>query len=173
MEVAFSEPLDLNSAIITSNYSLSNGYGSPINIAPTALTNVHRLTFSKELISGDYNLTVNNIKDKKGNIILANSSLGFAYIKPYTAKYGDVVINEIFANPTGSPALPQKEFIEIWNTTTEYILTQGWKYADQTSSYTFLIDTIKPNQYVILTAKADETLFKAYGKTIGLSPWPS
>lgn len=173
LDVTFSEPIDLNSAITASNYSLSNGYGHPENVASTVLSNVYRLTFAKEFISGDYRLTVNNVIDKKGNVIAANSSLGFTYIKPYIAKYGDVVINEIFANPTGSAALPQKEFIEIWNTTNEFILTQGWKYADQTSTYTFLADTIRPNQYVILTANADEALFKPYGKTIGFSPWPS
>ncbi|RYG19663.1 MAG: hypothetical protein EOO07_06410, partial [Chitinophagaceae bacterium] len=172
-DVTFSEPLDLAYATVVSNYMLSNGYGSPTNVVSTALENVYRLTYSKEFISGDYSLSVNNIRDKKGNVITANSSLAFVYIKPYMPKYGDLVINEIFANPTGSPSLPQKEFVEIWNTTNEYILTQGWKYADQTSTYTFLTHTVKPNQHVILTAKADEALFKPFGKTIRLSPWPS
>ncbi|WP_316831123.1 lamin tail domain-containing protein [Pedobacter aquatilis] len=173
LDVTFSEALEANSAILTSNYNLLPGYGNPLSIAPTASSNVYRLTFPKDFISGDYILAVKNIKDVKGNVIAENSSVGFTYIKPYSANYGDVVINEIFANPTGSPALPQKEFVEIWNTTNEYILTKDWKYADQTSVYTFLTDTLKPNQHVILTAKADEGLFQTYGKTIGLSPWPS
>jgi len=173
LDITFSESLEVNSAITLLNYSLSHGYGSPTIVASTSLANVFRLTYPKEFISGDFSLTVNNVTDKKGNIIAANTNIDFTYIKPYTAKYGDLVINEIFANPTGSSSIPQKEFIEIWNTTNEYILTQGWKYADQTSNYTFFTDTIKPNQYVILTAKADEALFKPFGKTIGLSVWPS
>ncbi|MDN3586862.1 lamin tail domain-containing protein [Pedobacter aquatilis] len=173
LDVTFSEALDINSALALSNYNLSNGFNTPLTIEATNSANVYRLTFANEFMSGNYNLLVNNVKDKKGNAILSNSRYEFIYIKPYIPKYGDVVINEIFANPTGSPSLPQKEFIEIWNTTDEYILTQGWKYADQTSTYTFLTDTIKPNQYLILTAKADEQLFKSFGKTIGLSPWPS
>lgn len=172
LDVTFSEPLDLNSAIAAGNYTLSNGYGSPTNVASTGLANVYRLTYLKEFISGDYSLTVSDVIDKKGNVIAANGSLVFTYIKPYIAKYGDLVINEIFANPAGSPALPQKEFIEIWNTTNEFILTKGWSYADQTSTYAFSADTIKPNQFLILTAKADEASYKPYGKTIGLSPWP-
>lgn len=173
LDVTFSEALDLVSASVLNHYSLSNGYGNPINISATTLANVYRLTFSKEFLSGSYSLIVNHVKDKNGNAIVSDSNLEFTYIKPYTIKYGDVVINEIFANPTGSPTLPQKEYVEIWNTTNEYILTQGWKYADLTSTYMFLVDTIKPNQHVVLTAKADETLFKSFGKTIGLSPWPS
>ncbi|WP_231463358.1 lamin tail domain-containing protein [Pedobacter sp. Leaf132] len=173
LEVAFSEALDIQSATMPDNYYLSNSYATPIKIEATASQNIYRLIFEKVLESGSYNLQVKNVVDKRGNSLLANSSLNFIYIKPYTAKYGDVVINEIFANPTGNPSLPQREFVEVWNTTNEYILTQGWKYADQSSTYTFLIDTIKPNQHVILTAKADESLFKPFGKTIGLSPWPS
>jgi len=173
LELTFSEPLTLNSATQPSNYNLSNGYGSPISISNRSALSTYQLTFVKELISGSYRLDVGNVMDLKGNLIQPNSSVAFTYIKPYLLQQGDVVINEIFANPTGSPSLPQKEFVEIWNTTTQYILTQGWKYADQTSTYTFGIDTIRPNQHVILTAKADENLFSLYGKTIGLSPWPS
>ncbi|QPH39076.1 lamin tail domain-containing protein [Pedobacter endophyticus] len=173
LDVAFSEPLDATSASDLSNYSLSNGYGSPINVSTTAAATVYRLAYAKKFLSGAYTLVVNNVKDKKGNIIATDSKAVFKYIKPYTAQYGDVVINEIFANPSGSPGLPQKEFVEIWNSTDEYILTQGWKLADQTSSFTFGIDTISPNELVVLCAKADESLFKPFGKTVPLSPWPS
>ena len=173
LEVVFSEPLELNTANSTANYVLSNSYGNPSSIAPTTQENIYRLTFKKDFESGLYNLNVKNISDKKGNVIAANSNLSFTYIKKYIVRYGDVVINEIFANPGGSTTLPQKEYVEIWNTTNEYILTEGWKYTDQTSGCTFPVDTIKPNQYIILTAKADEALLKLYGKTIGLSPWPS
>ena len=173
LDIAFSKPVDLSSASAANNYNLSGGYGAPTSASSTALANVYRLTFPKELISGNYTLGVNNVKDVTGNVIAANSLINFVHIKTYTPKYGDLVINEIFANPSGSPSLPQKEFVEIWNTTSEYILTAGWKYADQTSTYTFLRDTIKPNQHFILTAQADELLFKPYGKTIGISPWPS
>ncbi|PWS26797.1 hypothetical protein DHW03_12250 [Pedobacter yonginense] len=173
VDVTFSEPLDLTSALNKNHYTLSNGYGNPVLVSATASSNVYRLTFSNNFISGSYNLLATDLKDLKGNVISPNSSLSFTYIKPYFAQYGDVVINEIFANPAGNLSLPQKEYIELWNTTNQYILTKGWKYADQSSTHTFLTDTIKPNEHVILTAKADEPLFKLYGKTIGLSLWPS
>ncbi len=172
LDISFSEPLENSSALLMANYSLSN-YGSPIKVEATASANTYRLTFSSTLETKNYSLTVNNVTDKKGNMIAANSNINFFYIKPYVARYGDVVINEIFANPVANVTLPQKEFVELWNTTNEYILTKGWKYGDQNSTFTFLIDTIKPNEHVILCAKADISLFKVYGKTIGLSPWPS
>lgn len=172
LELTFSEALDNISALLNSNYKLSNNYENPTNILSTILPNVYRLTFSKEFTTANYTLTVSDVKDKKGNVITRNNSNTFFYIRPYAAKYNDVVINEIFANPAGSTVLPQKEFIELWNTTNEYILIQAWKYTDQTAAYTFLIDTIKPGEHIILCAKADTSAFKPFGKTIGLSPWP-
>lgn len=172
LDVSFSEPMEISSALLTGNYNLSN-YGNPIKLEATAIANTYRLTFSSPLQTQNYSLTVSNVADKKGNVIAANSRINFFYIKPYTAKYGDVIINEIYANPGSNASLPQKEFVELWNTTNEYILTKGWKYTDQTSTFTFVSDTIKPKEYIILCAKADTSLFKSYGKTIGLSPWPS
>jgi hypothetical protein len=172
IDVNFSEAVDVNTANSISNYSLSNGYNNPINVV-SINNNLYRLSFANDLTTANYNLKVDNIKDLKGNVIVPNSTYNFFYIRPYIAQKADVVINEIFANPTGSLSLPQKEFIEIWNTTNEYLLTKGWKYSDQTSTYTFGVDTIKPNQFIILCARADTTLFKPFGKTIGLSPWPS
>jgi len=171
LEVTFSEPLDETSASSLLNYSLSNGFGNPYSVVYNQSS--CKLTFQNPLISDNYSLVINNVKDKKDNVIAPNSLINFFYIKPYLANYGDVVINEIFANPPGSPGLPQKEFVELWNTSNEYILTRGWKYADQTSTYTFLSDTIKPNEHIILCASADTNQFKPFGKTIGLAPWPS
>lgn len=94
LDVNFSEPLDSNTATLAANYVLSNSYGTPAKVSSTALKNVYRLTFSKAFGSGDYRLNISNIKDLKGNLIQANSSLEFTYIQPYVAKFGDLVINE-------------------------------------------------------------------------------
>jgi len=172
IDAVFSEGLTTSSALLTSNYILSN-LGNPTAVTADNLPNIYRLTFANGLSSGVYTLTVNNVKDLKGNQIAEANMANFAYIKPYTAKGGDVVLNEIFADPTPQIGLPNAEYIELWNTTDEYILLKGWKYADLTSTYTFLADTLKPKEYMILCANADVNFYKPLGKTIGLSPWPS
>lgn len=172
IETVFSEALEVSSALLASNYYLSN-LGNPIAITAGDLPNTYRLTFANGLQSGPYTLTVNHIKDLNGNQIASANTSTFTYVKPYTAKIGDVVINEIFADPTPQIGLPNAEYIELWNTTDEYIVLKGWKYADLISTYTFSIDTLKPKEYVILCANAAINSFKPFGKTIGLSPWPS
>lgn len=172
IEVVFSEKLEANGALLTNNYTLNN-LGNPLIITQTTLSNVYKLTFASPLVSGAYSLIVINVKDVKGNIINESNKATFFYVKPYTAQIGDVVINEIFADPTPQIGLPNAEFIELWNTTDEYILLKNWKYTDLTTTYTFLTDTLKPKQYLILTTNTDVDLFKTFGKTIGLTSWPT
>ena len=172
IEAVFSERLESNSALLASNYLLSTS-GNPSIVSQTASPNVYKLTFASPMVSGAYSLTVSNVMDAKGNVISANNKVDFFYIKPYLAKVGDVVINEIFADQTPQIGLPSAEFIELWNTTDEYILLTGWKYKDLSSTYTFTADTLKPKQYLILAANADVNLFNEFGKTRGLTPWPT
>lgn len=172
IEAMFSEKLENTSAMPLSNYTLSQ-LGNPIAVTTTSLPNVYQLTFATALSSGAYALTVNHLKDVKGNLMTTNSSVNLFYIKPYLAKAGDVVINEIFADQTPQIGLPSAEFVELWNTTDEYILLTGWKYKDLTTTYTFTTDTLKPKQYLILCANADVNLFNTFGNIRGLTSWPS
>lgn len=172
IEAVFSEKLELNSALSANNYKLSN-LGNPLMVSQTALPNVYKLTFASPLVSGAYSLMVTNVKDLKGNVISGSNNVDFFYIKPYLAQIGDVVINEIFADPSPQIGLPNAEFIEFWNTTNEYIVLTGWKYKDLTTTHTFVADTLMPKQYLILSANADVNLFKSFGKIIGLPSWPT
>lgn len=88
-------------------------------------------------------------------------------------RWHDVVINEIFADPSPIIGLPAKEYVELLNTTDNYILLKGWKYGDRTSTFTFGADTLAPHQYLILCATADKADFLTYGKVKGIAPWPS
>ncbi|MXV13869.1 lamin tail domain-containing protein [Hufsiella ginkgonis] len=91
----------------------------------------------------------------------------------YPAKRNDVVINEIFADPSPVVGLPSAEFVEIWNVSGADIPLKGWQFTDGATKATFAGDSIKAGAFIILCAKADAGLFSAYGKVIGLSPWPS
>lgn len=171
LEAIFSKALSPTSAMLTSNYLL-NGQYAPISVNVATSSVVIKLRFANAFQSGNYNLTVNGMEDLSGNIAQSETVSSF-YIKPYRVLKDEVVINEIFADPTPQIGLPQVEFVELWNTTDQYILLKGWKYADLTTSYTFSSDTLKPNSYLILSPKADSHLFESYGPTIGLNTWPS
>ncbi|MEJ5994636.1 lamin tail domain-containing protein [Pedobacter sp. Du54] len=172
MEATFSEAVSPISALLTSNYRLRGGNETPTTISLTSQPNVVKLSFLKPFVSDIYTLIVNGISDIKGNITLEGEATTF-YVEAYTPQKGDVIINEVFTDPSPSVGLPSAEFVELWNTSNKYILLKDWKYKDLTTTYTFLTDTLHPNEYVILCATADIDSYKTFGKTIGLSVWPS
>ncbi|MBC8052065.1 MAG: lamin tail domain-containing protein [Sphingobacteriaceae bacterium] len=173
IEVLFSEAVDSLSAKTITNYTLSNGFGNPVLIKTSADLSKFILKLSKGLNTGSYILTATNIADKAGNLVSSGNTATFSYIKPFIAIKGDIVINEIFADPSPQIDLPSVEFIELYNTTNHSISLKNWKYSDAASSASLSTDSIKSGQYLILCAKADTNEFKQFGKTIGVSPWPS
>jgi len=166
----FDEAVNVADALIVGNYSISPG-----NIQPNSVVvngSIVTLNLTTQLITGNYTVVASNIKDVKGNTA-GNQSSAFFYRKPYVAGFKDIVINEIFADPSPQVDLPSVEFVELWNRSTEDIALVGFKYSDATTIYTFTGDSIKANQYLILCARTDTADYKKYGKVIGLSPWPS
>ncbi|WP_199120123.1 lamin tail domain-containing protein [Pedobacter sp. ASV28] len=173
-EVVFDEPVDQASALLASNYILSNNVGSPVLVENGGTASSVKITYANDIESGNYTLSVANIADVRGNIASTPRTKSFLHIKSYTAKKGDVVINEIMAAPIASAPALNKEYIELWNTTDKYIIITGWKYKDaSTSIATFAADTLAPKEYRIVCATADVAAFKVYGKTLGISPWPT
>lgn len=168
----FNETVDPTDAATLSHYRLNPGNITPISAASNGSNVI--LNFATEFITGTSTLTINTIKDLAGNAITAPINRNFNYRRPYTAVFNDIVINEIFADPSPQIDLPSVEFVEIWNRSNEDISLAGFKYSDASSTASFgILDSIKANQYIILCARADTNEFKRYGKVIGLSPWPS
>lgn len=171
VEIVFDEAIDSVSAKKPQNYLLNAV--NPIKVTTAVDATKYILKFPKAFETGSYILSVTNITDLNGNIISANNTSSFNYTKPYSVKLNDIVINEVFADPNPQIDLPGLEFIELFNTTDKDISLKGWAYSDAISKYTFGNDIIKSGEYLLLCAKADTNEFKSFGKTIGISPWPS
>ena len=116
IEAVFSERLSAGSALATGNYAIAN-IGAPVSVKATALPNVYQLSYAQALSTGNYVLTVGNIKDLKGNSIAANNKAGFIYVKPYDLQKGDILISEVLANPKNGGV----DFVEIYNATNQLL----------------------------------------------------
>ncbi|MGE5406957.1 MAG: lamin tail domain-containing protein [Methanosarcina sp.] len=127
------------------------------------------LTFSGELLNKKVNmLDINNICDALGNCSV-NQKIS---IDPVWAETGDIVISEIMADPLPPVSLPGKEYLEITNRTEYSFILDKWKLRTSDQDYTFPSAQIKKDEILILCASADTTLFKKYGRTIGLKQFP-
>ena len=173
IELNFSEAMDSVSVKNINNLSINNYPGHINRVITTAQADKYIIQLSDALKTGNYSLSLINMTDTFGNVIQANSKASFAFIKPYIAKFGDLVINEIFPDPSPQVDLPSTEFIELLNTTNETISLKGWKFIDQTSTANLENITLAPKAFLILCAKNDTAEFKKFGQVLGVTPWPS
>jgi hypothetical protein len=176
LDVLFDEPVDITSAETNANYSINGGIGNSI-LATLDGGNpalVH-LTFGTAFSNGqNYIITATNVEDLVGNV-QTSTTANFTYFVPDVPSFKDVVINEIFADPSPVVGLPDAEFVELFNATTDkYFDLSGWKFFDPTSTATIPNGTILfPGQYLILCSTTNAPLFSAYPNVVGVSSFPS
>lgn len=173
LDVYLNEDVEQTTAETPSNYSVNNGVGNPNNAQLDAThTNIVHLSYSNTINNNNYIITVNNVEDIAGNATV-NATLAFTVNIPIAYNYGDVVINEIFPDPTPTVALPEAEFIELTNTTTSNINLYQWKYSDASTQVSLPNFVLAPNAHVIVCSENDTNIFTGYGDVIGLSSWPT
>lgn len=171
LEVDFNEAIDSISALSIANFNLSGGLGNPVSASrnPGNHSRID-LTFSAALQPGVlYWLYTTGLKDLSGNASLIDSmSFQFATLFP-----GDVVISEIMADPSPAVGLPDKEYVELWNTLPYDISVSGWTFSDASSSVGIPSTTIYADSFLILCSDADVAQFSSFGQTIGVGSLPS
>lgn len=89
------------------------------------------------------------------------------------ADYKDVVITEIFADPTPVIGLPEAEFVELFNRSTKIINLNGWKFTDGSSTAILPGYMLQPNGYLILTTTSAASVYAPFGITKGVSNFPT
>jgi hypothetical protein len=86
----------------------------------------------------------------------------------------DVVITEIMADPSPVVGLPNAEYVEIKNLSSTPFNLSGWKLSDATSTGTINTSfVLQPDSLVILCSTGNVAAFSAFGKTIGVTSFPS
>lgn len=176
IEVTFHEPVSLETALNIANYNLKDlnqDYGTPSVAKKTNVLNTFLLEFGNELNTNSYTISVNNISDFNFNIQPNTNYASYYFEKPYVPQAKDILINEIFADPSPQIDLPSVEYIELWNTTDSPISLKNWTYSDGTSTATIGNVSVDPHEFVLVCALTDVPNFTPYGKIIGLSTWPS
>lgn len=176
VDVLFNETLDITTSQTVSNYTLNSLIGSPTN-ATRDISNfklIH-LIFSTPFTSGTtYTLSVNNVQDVSGNA-LTTSTVSFTYFVFGTPNFKDIIINEIYADPSPIVNLTTCEYLELYNKSSSPFNLNGLKLTDGSSLATLSSYTLAPNGYVIICPIADTTQFTALGYTnkLGVNSFPS
>ena len=81
----------------------------------------------------------------------------------------DIIINEIFADPTPSIGLPESEYIELYNRTNTAIDLTDWSITIGTTEKQFPASIIEPDSFVILIKEDSLDSFPNNISKIGFS----
>ena len=115
-----------------------------------------------------YTIEISEVADLNGNTA-ANISGNFFYTPPIEIDRGDIIINEIFADPSPAIGLPELEFIELYNRTSDkYFDLKDFILADLAKDIDLPEFILAPNSYVVLY-KAGLADFSIYGDALALS----
>lgn len=160
LALKFNENLDENS--FTFSDFILNSSENPIAI--DFLQDSLLLTFTPNIPAPAYNtIDVINVADANGNSINSIRSSFFCG-EIEIAEKGDVVINEIMADPTPALILPEVEFIELFNTSNKAISLQSLAYYNSATLNSFFTDTILlPNTYYTLASQSSAAELKNFG----------
>jgi len=172
VDVLFTEALDpsfIGSYDITPSVGVAGQLLDGVNAALVHVTPGIALTSG-----GTYQLAASGAQDLAGNAMLAGPPIGFSYSVAEQAAFRDVVINEIMADPSPALGLPDAEFVELLNTTTDRTFELGgWSFSDGGTPVLIPAFTLGPGEYVVLMAAASLPLFPAVTNKIGLTSLPA
>lgn len=172
--VQFSEPVDQTTAETLTNYSADGSLGNPSSAQRdgTDQSLVH-LTFATQFTNGTtYNLTISNVEDLAGNPV-STATEPFIDVIPSPAGFRDVVINEFMCDPSPFVGLAEAEFVELYNTSNNFIDLTGWKLGDASSFGTLGAHFIGPQEYALLVSTSDAVLFAFYPNVVEVTSFPS
>ena len=133
------------------------------------------LNFSEELVKGaSYSMLLSKQGDCSGNEITPTEitfGLGRA------PQFNELIISEIMFDPSPSFILPDREFIELHNPTTDIIATSGMKLMVSEDEVELPSVNIDPGSYLVLTGTSAIEEFQSNGlnisSVIGVPGFPS
>ncbi|MDG1158632.1 MAG: lamin tail domain-containing protein [Flavobacteriales bacterium] len=166
--LSFSEPLDASSALNPLNYAVI-GLGNPNNLAFEAGSNSNvQCDFGSNFTANvQSEITVSGIADLSENI-MESTTFPFTYIESNSAQAGDVVINEILADPSPALGLPEFEFVELFNASELFFDLSEWIFVNTTTEKVLPSFPFPPGEHVILCDEAAVSEFQAFGNVIGI-----
>jgi hypothetical protein len=174
LTVMFNENLDIITASNVMNFWVNNGIANPNQAILNANdSRIIQLIFNTNFQNGVINqLTVSNIEDEMGNAI--NSEvIDFQYLEIQTAAIYDIIINEIFADPTPNVGLPEVEFIEIYNRSNENFNLENYIFSDASNNILLPNVILQSGEYAVICDMEDTILFSNFGKILGVENFPS
>lgn len=118
----------------------------------------------------NYSLSILAIQDCEGNEMPTTTLLFGLGRQP---GFGEVIISEILADPTPPISLPEAEFIELFNPTSDWLSLGSLSLAVGGEVLPLPFGQLGPGSYVVLTSTNHQALFVSPGSVIGVPSFPA
>jgi hypothetical protein len=170
--VYFSERVLATEAVGAANYLLVEASAHPETVAfMEGSAKDLLLTFADHFPNGEIqHLNIVRAEDINSNAAIITSE--FLYFSPAPVLRADIVINEIFCDPTPSIGLPETEYVELYNRSNNPINLEGWTITDRHSTGIMPKAILGPRAHIILTTSAGKSSFSEV-PVLGLNGFPS
>ena len=167
LRLDFNEGIDPSTFNIPENYEVSNGIGMPSTIGQPN-SDLIDLSFADAFENGlVYEIEITGLTDLAGNDI-GMVTEEFFFFLPGTPQEGDVIFNEIMADPTPSQGSAEVEFVELYNASESVFELEDWIFVNSTTPKTLPSFPLLQDSYVILCDENDVTLLEPHGDVIGI-----
>jgi hypothetical protein len=131
-----------------------------------------RLVWAQPLVPfRDYELELTGLADLAGNVADTLRAF-FTFLLPRAPRSGELLINEIMANPNPPAALPDAEYLELFNPSGVLLDLGGLQVRTSSASATLPAALLFPDSFLILTRPEFVSLFEPYGPTLGVPSLP-
>lgn len=147
--LTFNEEMN-QASIVTAAFSISNGL--TLTSLTAAKTNAE-LVFGGSLTEGQvFQLSLSGLTDCLGNVMRDTTMTFTISAEPQP---GDLVINEIMADPTPVVGLPEVEYLEIFNVSDSIIDLQGLILSKANSTTTLRTYLLAPQAHIAIVDEDD------------------
>lgn len=166
IRVSFTGRMNSESIINPENYQFANPSKiSNIFIGPDSLSIVIEL--EEPLTDGIHQLEILILEDFEG-YMLSPQNFSFHYYG-----YGSLLITEIMADPSPSIGLPELEYLEIYNASSDTINLLGFSVSDPSTSCNLPSLDFSPGNYLLIGPAGLTSFFPPSNHIIELSSFPS
>lgn len=173
IELVFTEPVSASTAADPANYEVSNDSGRPVTAQVSTDSKSVLLTFSRPFTNGKTSvISVSGITDLAGNEMVAEHKEFVFFIK-VPAVPRDIVITEVFPDPSPKVELPEVEYVEVYNRSDKVFNLAGWTLQDGTASGKISEGLLLPGELRILTSSTGASALTSFGRTSAVTPFPS
>lgn len=169
LRLVFSESMDIGT-LDPANFGLQGG----INVSSVTLENNFGTTILLNLDAAfqtgfTRTLDLSNIQDCSGNVLATQET----FLLGSTPTASELLVTEIMATPAPTNGLPEREYFEIYNNSSEVMNLGNVIFKDDNGTYRLSSFNLQPNDYIIITSTSSAPLFAAYGNVMGVNSFPT